>query len=98
MLQNYPIIQEDGKLSDIISNWQALGTTQSIFDYIWNTADYPSNYLSSTSFTSSFSTTFTSGFKKDVFFKPPDVSYTTFGVSAVIQPDGRIQVRAVYAK
>lgn len=37
MLANYPTIQEDPTLTDIIRTWQGLNTTQSVFDYIWYT-------------------------------------------------------------
>lgn len=47
MLANYLTILEDPTLTDIIKTWQTLNTTQSVFDYTWYVADYPSDYLSS---------------------------------------------------
>lgn len=97
MLASYSTIREDSILTDAIKAWQA-STNPNVFDYIWNTAQYPATNMASVYYKASYSTTYASGFVKGQFFSPPDATFTTFGISAVSKTDGTIEARAVYVK
>ncbi len=78
--------------------WQRANTTDSIFTYTWNTAKYPSSYLASSSYTSTYSATLINNLKKDTHLKQPDATYVKFGVGVVQLADGKVKLQALYAK
>jgi hypothetical protein len=98
ILVKYPTVKEDPILSGVVQKWLCSKSEDTIFDYTWNTAIYPSNYLSGTYVVAPYSTRFTSGFEEGVFLKLPDLSYTKFGIGVMQQPNGKVKVYVEYAK
>lgn len=83
ILAKYPTVKEDPILSEVVQRWLCSKSEDTIFDYTWNTAKYPSNYLSGTYVVAPYSTTFTSGFREGLFLKLPNLSYTKFGIGVM---------------
>jgi hypothetical protein len=96
--QSYPKAIEDPILSNIVSAWLALNTTELIFAYTWNVRKYSAMRLTASTYVAPFSSTFTNNFIAGSHFKQPDMSYARFGVGVIQQADGTIRVVAQYAQ
>jgi hypothetical protein len=85
-------------LSSIVKNWLASGGALSIFNYTWTVANYPSNNLSASTVTGTYSTTMVNSLVAGTHLKQPDSTYVKFGVGVIQQADGRVKLQVEFAK
>jgi hypothetical protein len=73
-------------------------TAPTIFNYLWSTVKYPSNFMSAATVTATYSPTLTSILVPGTHLKQPDTTFGKFGVGVFLQADGKARVQVVYAK
>ena len=72
ILSSYPTAVEDASLSLIVMNWLSSTSGDSIFNYVWYTANYNSKNLSASSVTGTYSATIVSDLTAGTHLKQPD--------------------------